>query len=154
MSRTGWVLVIIAVVVIAMQFFRPAFSNPVEDPHQTMQAVVAVPPDVQSIFERSCYDCHSSRTVLPWYSKVAPVSWLLASDINEGREEISFSTFASMSRKRASKKFTRICDEVKHGDMPPWYYLPMHPAAKLSDADRTAICNWTVSAQQQFAAAH
>lgn len=135
-------IVVIAFLVIS-QFFRPSFVNPPIDPAKTLVATAVVPPNVQSTLERSCNDCHSNNTVYPWYSKVAPVSWLLASDINEGRHEVNFSEWAGLTQKRKLRKLKNICDQVKEGDMPLWYYLPMHPKAKLTDADKAAICAWT-----------
>lgn len=153
MSRTLWLLLIIVIVVVVIQLFRPHFENPPEDAQQTMQAIVPVPQNVQAIFERSCYDCHSSRTRYPWYSKLAPASWLLSSDINEGRQELSFSVFGTYPKAKAAKKLKKMCDEVKGGDMPPWYYTPLHAGSKLSEADRQTVCTWAAGAQQQIALA-
>ena len=153
MSRTLWLLLIIAIVLLVIQLFRPHFENPPENPQLAIQAVVPVPPNVQTILDRSCYDCHSSRTRYPWYSKIAPSSWLLSSDVNEGRQELSFSVFGTYPKKKASNKLKKLCEEVKGGDMPPWYYTPMHPGSKLSDADRQTVCAWTTAAQQQISLA-
>ena len=135
-------IVIVAFLVVA-QFFRPSFVNPPVDPAKTLAANAVVPPNVQSILDRSCRDCHSNTTVYPWYSKVAPVSWLLASDINDGRHNVNFSEWGNLTQKRKLRKLKNICEQVKGGDMPLWFYLPLHPRAKLSDADRAAICAWT-----------
>ena len=137
-------IAIVAFLVVA-QFFRPAFVNPPVDPAKTLPANAVIPPNVESIFERSCYDCHSNKTVYPWYSKVAPVSWLLASDINDGRSNVNFSEWGNLTQKRKLRKLKNICDQVKGGDMPLWFYLPLHPRAKLSAGDVGAICNWTVA---------
>jgi hypothetical protein len=88
-------LIVIVVLLVVAQFFRPSFVNPPIDPTKTLVATTPVPANVESIFERSCYDCHSNKTVYPWYSKVAPVSWLLARDINGGRHQVNFSEWAT-----------------------------------------------------------
>jgi heme-binding protein len=139
MSRTKWILLILAIVFVVIQAVRPNLANPPVDPQQAIQNV---PPNVQSILRRSCYDCHSSETRWPWYSQVAPVSWLLKHDVDEGRQELSFSEFATYSPKKAARKMKAICDEVKGGDMPLWQYRPLHPDAKLSDADKQTLCAW------------
>ena len=91
---------------------------------------------------RACFDCHSNATVWPWYSHVAPVSWLLADDVKKGRKEVNFSEWGGYTQKRKLRKLKEICDQVKEGDMPLKKYVPLHPASKLSDADRAAICDW------------
>jgi Haem-binding domain len=152
MSRTKWIVLIAVVVLLVIQLFRPHLTNPTVNPQNAIQAAMPVPPDVQSILERSCYNCHSSKTRLPWYSNVAPVSWLLASDINEGREDLSFSEFATYSKAKAARKLQQTCQEVKEGDMPPWYYVPLHPDGRLSPADEQRICAWATAEQQRIAA--
>jgi hypothetical protein len=102
-----------------------------------------MPPEVTAIFERSCKDCHSYRTQWPWYSQVAPVSWYVVSDVNEGRDHLILSDWARYDRKKALKRLDDICDEVGDGDMPPWPYVLIHSTARLSDADKSVLCNWT-----------
>jgi heme-binding protein len=142
MSRMKWILLIIVIVFVVIQVVRPNLTNPPVDPQHRIQNV---PPDVQAILRRSCYDCHSSETRWPWYSQVVPVSWLLKHDVDEGRQELSFSEFATYSPKKSARTMKAICDEVKSGDMPLWQYRPLHPDAKLSDADRQALCAWAAA---------
>jgi hypothetical protein len=97
-------LIVIVVFLVVAQFFRPSFVNPPIDPTKTLVATAPVPANVESIFERSCYDCHSNKTVYPWYSKVAPVSWLLARDINGGRHQVNFSEWATYSQTKKLRK--------------------------------------------------
>ncbi len=76
------------------------------------------------------------------YSQVAPVSWLLAWDVGEGREELNFSTWNRYSQKKRDKIMKEIWEEVQEGEMPPWFYLPLHPDARLSDSDRSLLRAW------------
>jgi cytochrome c551/c552 len=152
MSRAKWILLIILIVIVAIQLYRPAMTNPPVDASRTVQATAQVPPQVDAILRRSCYDCHSHETRWPWYTKIAPTSWLLASDVNEGRQEANFSNWAAFDKPHAAKKLDRICKEVQGGDMPPWYYLPMHQTAKLSDADRQTLCNWAQGEEARISA--
>ena len=79
----------------------------------------------------------------PWYSNVAPLSWLVASDVAEGRGELNLSDWAKYDQKRAEGKLKKMCEEVHGGDMPLWYFLPLHPNAKLTAADKRTLCDWT-----------
>ena len=83
---------------------------------------------------RACFDCHSNQTLWPWYSRVAPVSWLVQRDVNGGRRHLNFTEWDKPQRHAKD-----IAEQVKQGDMPPWFYLPMHPAARLTDAEKQAL---------------
>jgi cytochrome c551/c552 len=91
-------------------------------------------PGTKALFRRACFDCHSNETVWPWYSHVAPVSWLVQNDVDGGRRHLNFSEWD-----RTQRHATDVSAQVKQGDMPPWYYLPMHPAAKLSGSEKEAL---------------
>ena len=88
-------------------------------------------PRMRQTFMRVCKDCHSNETVWPWYSNVAPLSWLAQYDVDEGRSEFNVSEWG-----RAKNKGNEAASEVREGDMPPWYYLPPHPEARLTKAER------------------
>lgn len=91
-------------------------------------------PRVKELARRACFDCHSHETVWPWYSHVAPISWLVQHDVDEGRRELNFSAWDR------SKEGTRdAAEELEEGEMPPAAYLPLHPDAKLSDAERKEL---------------
>ena len=83
----------------------------------------------------------------PWYSHIAPASLLMSRDIKEGRREVNFSTWDNTTSGRRARKLNEIATEVQQGDMPPWYYVPLHPDDKLSAADREIIINWTKQAK-------
>ena len=88
-------------------------------------------PRTRELFWRACKNCHSNETEWPWYSKVAPLSWLVQSDVDEGRSEFNVSEWG-----RARNKGDEAAREVREGDMPPWYYLPLHPEARMAEAER------------------
>ncbi len=91
-------------------------------------------PEARALAVRACYDCHSNETKWPWYSNVAPVSWLVAHDVDEGREELNFSEFDKNQRHLKDAP-----EEVREKEMPPAIYFPMHPEAKLTDAERAQL---------------
>ena len=121
---------------VGLQFVPVDRTNPPE--HDQL----AVPAEVQAILRRACYDCHSNETNWPWYSQIAPASLLLANDVKEGRREVNFSAWEKNDQRRKTRKLKEIANQVEKGDMPLWYYLPLHPDAKLSPADRELILKW------------
>jgi len=136
-------LIALVVLLVVIQVVRPARTNPTVDPTKTLRASGRLPADVGAIFDRACQDCHSSETRWPWYSEVAPVSWMLVHHVNDARHEYSFSTWADIAPEKKAKKLRKICEEVREGEMPLWSYLLMHPVARLSDEDKQVICDWT-----------
>ena len=139
------ILLILAVLLLLAQFVRPDRTNPPVDPAKELQA----PAHVQQILDRSCKDCHSSRTEWPWYSNVTPVNWYLVDHIKEGRRELSFSEFQSYSAKKKAKKMKELCEEVEEHNMPLREYTWLHPQAKLSEADRQTLCTWAKELKAQ-----
>jgi hypothetical protein len=145
-------LAALTVLFIALQFSQPAKTNPVSDPASALQARAQVPTEVTKIFDRSCRDCHSNETAWPWYSRIAPVSWLVADDVRIGRQQLNFSEWGRYSERQAENKLEEICAVVRAGAMPPKKYTLAHPVAKLTANDVKAICAWTVAEQQRLAA--
>jgi hypothetical protein len=83
-------------------------------------------------FFRVCKNCHSNETVWPWYGSIAPFSWLVQSDVDEGRSKLNVSEWG-IRENRGDK----AAGEVREGDMPPWYYQPLHPKSRLTEDERT-----------------
>jgi hypothetical protein len=83
---------------------------------------------------RACFDCHSNETVWPWYSNIAPVSWLVQRDVNGGRRHLNFSEW-EIPQQHAKD----VAEQVREGEMPPWFYLPMHPSARLTSTEKQAL---------------
>lgn len=137
------VVIVLVVAFVVIQFFRPDFTNPQENPADTLEASAQVPADVDAILNRSCADCHSNRTVYPWYSKIAPSSWLLSSDIHEGRQELNISVWNTYDTRKKVRKLGAICDQVSKGDMPLYYYLWIHRNARLDPGEVKTLCDWT-----------
>lgn len=130
---------------IAIQFIRPDFTNPPIAAEKTLEATTAVPEPVGKILNRSCSDCHSSKTVYPWYAQIAPSSWFLADHIKDGRRELNFSEWGNYESRRKRKKLDEICEQVKEREMPLPSYLWIHWGAKLSDDEIKTLCDWTES---------
>jgi Haem-binding domain len=133
---------------LVIQLFQPAKTNPPADPQREMHAIVAADHPAVSVIQRSCNDCHSHRTVWPWYSHVAPVSWLVASDVNRGRKALNFSEWSGYPPEQQRKHLTEICKEVSEGEMPGLSYTLMHKNSKLSGDDVSTVCRWAQSPAQ------
>ncbi len=144
------VLIVIVVIFVGMQAVRPTLSNPPVDESQTINARTQMTPQAAAILDRSCRDCHSNKTVWPWYAQIAPVSWWLSGHVNDGRRNLNLSEWGKLAPDRQDRKLRQICDEVQDGQMPLSSYLPMHPVAKLSDQDKKVLCDWTDAERQRL----
>ena len=133
---TASVGIVLIVALIVAQFV------PIERTNPAVEADVPNSPELKSVLRRACYDCHSNETVWPWYSYVAPISWLIAKDVKEGRREVNFSVWNQYSESRRGRKFKEIVEQVEQGKMPQWYYVLVHPEAKLSAGDKEMIVKW------------
>ena len=91
-------------------------------------------PATRALAVRACFDCHSNQTVWPWYAQVAPISWLVQRDVDEGRAHVNFSEWDRLQR-----GLRGVRNDVLSGEMPPWYYLPLHPQARLSGAEKETL---------------
>ncbi len=99
--------------------------------------------ELRELLRRSCYDCHSHETRWPWYAHLAPVSWLVVYDVHEAREHLNFSAWNRYDGKEQREKIEEVWEEVEEGEMPLWYYLPLHPDAALSAADQSLLRDWS-----------
>lgn len=127
-------------VAAAAQLYRPERSNPPVDPAASFEAVVKPPPAAAAALERSCRDCHSHRTVWPWYSAVAPASWLVVRDVNQGRAHLNLSQWNIYGPEMSAIRLRQMCSEVASGDMPPKYYTPLHPLSRPGAEGVAAVC--------------
>jgi hypothetical protein len=137
MSKFRIFLVALAVLLFGIQLVPVNRSSP------PVQGEIGAPADVMAVVEESCYDCHSYETTWPWYAYVAPVSWLVAHDVEEGREHLNFSVWTSYDADERADKLEEIWEEVEEGKMPLGKYVWLHGDAALTDADREVLRAWT-----------
>jgi hypothetical protein len=95
------------------------------------------------LLKAACYDCHSNQTVYPWYSYVAPVSWLVVRDVKLGRETANYSDWGNLDRANRVKLLTETAEEIESGSMPMPIYSAIHRDARLSDEERQLLISWT-----------
>jgi len=116
-------------IALAIQFVPVERTNPA-----VIQEVLWDSQQSQTLAQNSCYDCHSNETVWPWYSYVAPMSWLVTKDVVEGREHLNFSMWHE-----PNEDLDHIIEMIQDGEMPPREYLALHPEARLDDQSREVL---------------
>lgn len=132
--------VIFVVVVAAAQLVRPQRANPPTDASRTIQAQVGTASGLVAVLDRACNDCHSNRTVWPWYTQIAPMSWLMVYGVTEGRKAVNFSEWAAYPPGLQRKLLAGSCRDASEGKMPGSPYTLLHPEARLSAHDIQTIC--------------
>lgn len=136
------ILVVILVAFIIMQFFPIDKTNPPVNKGMDFLSIKNTKQEVAALIRTSCYDCHSNETVYPWYSSIAPTSWLLKNHINEGRKHLNFSTFAMYEPKRQIHKMEECIEMIEKKEMPLESYYVGHQDAKLTDAQRQELVKY------------
>ncbi len=145
-----FVIALFAVFII-LQFIRPARNNPAVIEAETLESAAAVPEDVEAILTRSCSDCHTNKTVYPWYSNISPFNRFLAGHIDEGRRELNFSVWNTYEKRRKNRKLDAVCEQITDREMPLPSYLWIHRDAELSDEDIKVLCDWTLAEKAKIA---
>lgn len=126
------------IILVLIQFIPVKRDNPKSDP--TLEIILET--ETKIIIEKACYDCHSNKTNWPWYSYVAPLSFIVANHVKEARHELNFSLWQTYSKKRKSKKLSELVEEVEEGEMPLFPYPLIHPRAKLSKQEIDILISW------------
>ena len=123
---------------IAIQFIPVAGVG--HNPEERFE--IDAPPEVKAILVRSCFDCHSNETRWPFYAKLAPASWLLIKDVEEGRGVLNFSEWGDYDEEDMAVDKEGAWEQIEAGTMPPWFYYPPHPDAWLSAEDKAILKKW------------
>ena len=138
----------VLVLLVAIQLIPVNRSNPNVDPSQTIYATLPMPADVKAVFERSCKNCHSNETSWPWYSYVAPISWVSARDVHQARKSMNLSEWGSYPINIKTNKLEEICEQLTNGDMPDRKYTLIHRYARITAKERDVVCQWTEDSRQ------
>ena len=152
MTTKNKIILIVVALIIIIQLIPLDKSVPEDITTNDLFTVVDVDPQIQEILKVACYDCHSYETVYPWYSGIAPVSWLTMNHINEGREHLNFSEWGAYTAKKAAHKAEEIAEEVEEGEMPLQGYVMMHSEALLSKEDNEKLIAWAKNLEKEIKA--
>ncbi len=134
------IIIVLGIIVLA-QFIRPSKNNGDMDTYAINKEVV-VSMEVQKILETSCYDCHSNKTVYPWYAEVAPVSWYIAHHVNEGKEHLNLSEWTAYNKFQKENIIRDLENTIKRNRMPLKSYLLKHPEATLLEEQKQLLIDW------------
>lgn len=126
--------------IAAIAIFAGIQLVPVDRSIPPVVSDLEAPLEVKTILKRSCYDCHSNEVNWPWYGYVAPVSWLVAHDVKEGREELNFSEWNKHASDEEMKD--EIVEEISEGEMPLPIYLITHQNASVSQQELATLRQW------------
>ena len=135
MKRT---LLIFFIIFILMQFIQTNKENIAQEKNLEMKVNI----EVYNILKTACYDCHSNETVWPWYSKIAPFSWVVSNHVTEGKKALNFSTWENYNQEEKDEKIKDIY-RTAYASMPLPSYIFAHENADLTKEQRSLIRNWT-----------
>jgi flavodoxin len=136
------IAVVLLVAFVGIQFIPTTRNQSDMVPETDFMLVNNVPENIQNKLQVSCYDCHSNNTQYPWYNKVQPVAWFLEDHIKEGKAELNFNEWDSLSTRRKTSKLRSIIKQIENGEMPLDSYTFIHRDAKFSEAEAEEIINW------------
>jgi len=123
---------------VLLQFISVDKTNPKSDPKDEVKA----PNEVMSILKKSCYDCHSNQTQWPWYSEIAPISFVVSSHVKKARKAINFSSYNTMDLALKQQRLKRAIMTVENERMALPSYVSAHKEAKLSKAQKVLLTQW------------
>ena len=145
LKRVGFAITFL---LLGIQLVPVNRNNPAVDPSESIYVTQPMAHDVNAVFERSCKDCHSNETAWPWYSYVAPVSWVVARDVHQARQKMNFSEWGSYPAQQKEDRLEEICEQVTNGEMPDRKYALFHRSARITPQERDAVCQWTDDSRQ------
>lgn len=132
-------LIALFLTLVLIQFIPVKRTNP------PIETEVTAPDQAKAILRKACYDCHSNTTRWPWYSSIAPVSWLISRDVTEARQELNFTAWNRYSLKKQASLREDVWKQVEEGHMPPLRYRLMHPQARLAHAEKEVLRTWATA---------
>ena len=136
------IVLVLAGIVVLIQFIRPPRNTSNGLSPDDVSSKLKIPPDVQSILQTACYDCHSNNTRYPWYAEVQPVGWFLNSDIKDGKGHLNFSEFGTYTVRRQYIRLNDIIEQMTEEKMPLPAYTLIHSDARLSPEQRNMVMDW------------
>jgi hypothetical protein len=138
------------IIILAIQFVPTEKNNGQTLGPNYISTIIPVPENINQILVTSCYDCHSNHTEYPWYNNLQPIAFWLKNHIDEGKDELNFSEFATYTKKRQLHKLDEIVEMVETHEMPLSSYTIVHTNAKLSAEQQIRLINWARESKVQL----
>ena len=136
------IAVVLLVAFVGIQFVPTERNQSDVVPKTDFMLVNSVPDHIKSKLQTSCYDCHSNNTQYPWYNKVQPIAWFLEDHIKEGKAELNFNEWDSLSNRRKKSKLRSIIKQIESGKMPLDSYTLIHKDASFSETEKQELIKW------------
>lgn len=136
-------IVVLGILFIAIQFFRPSLTNP------PVTAEIEAPPEVKQVLKTSCYNCHSNETQLPWFDRVVPAYWIVANDVKQARAQFNFSEVGKLPAAQQQALLYEAISNIQMGVMPLPSYLRVHPHAAVTPEELAVLKSYLNSANPQ-----
>lgn len=136
------IAVVLLVAFVGIQFVPTERNQSDVVPKTDFMLVNSVPDRIKSKLQTSCYDCHSNNTQYPWYNKVQPIAWFLEDHIKEGKAELNFNEWDSLSNRRKKSKLRSIIKQIENDEMPLDSYTLIHREASFSEAEKQELIQW------------
>jgi len=133
----------VAIAAVGGSLIHPFGATAASGANQAIFREAQIDPETLTLIQRACQNCHSQNTEWPWYSHVAPVSWLLAHDVQQARSHMNLSQWPDYSIDDRLRLLSAVGSAVRNHAMPPQRYLLLHPEARLGDEERQQIYRWT-----------
>lgn len=150
MKKWKLVLLILDGIFLILQFIRPDYNNGELKGENDIYHVVDVPEDVDAIFVKACFDCHSNHTEYPWYAQIQPIGWWINDHIEDGKEELNFSEFASMNIEDQLHKLHECIEMLEDNVMPLDSYTWIHKDAILTPEEKEKVIAWAKKSQDEI----
>ena len=138
----------IVVVFILVQMIRPNKNDSRNDINH-ISTVIEVPDEVKEILKTSCNDCHSNFTVYPWYNEIAPISWYLASHVNDGKKHLNFSEWTVYNKNQQNHILKDLEEVLETHEMPLKSYLWIHKESELTNDEYKVLMAWVKSIKNE-----
>ena len=136
------ILLILLILFVGIQFIPTKRNQNDVVPNTDFMLVNNVPKDIKNKLQVSCYDCHSNNTQYPWYSKIQPGAWFMENHIKDGKTELNFSEWDSLSNRRKKSKLKSIISQIEDNKMPLSSYTLIHRNAIFSEAEKQRITTY------------
>lgn len=137
------------IVLLLIQLLRPTKNTNTNEAFKNISAEVDVPENIQGILKRSCNDCHSNDTNYLWYHNIAPISWVVASHVKDGKKHLNFDFWGKYNANQKAHIIEGLKETIETREMPLIGYLKLHPEAVISDEDNLELLEWIHSLENE-----